>query len=488
MSSLQGDIMINADLSQSNKLLKGASQIMTGLSGLNSRIKASDVRIRNGIITEIGSLQPKEGEEVIDVDGCVIYPAWINTHHHLFQSLLKGVPTGINDTLTSWLEHVPYRFRISFNEKRFRTAVRIGLVELALSGCGTVADHNYLYWPDMPFDASSIIFEEASKIGLRMVLCRGGQTKTRNLEKNLPKMLQPESLKSYLDDIEELKKKFHDTNKNPMRTVVVAPTTPLFSMSKSELKEVAYFARSNNLRLHSHLSETVLYNESSFRDYALDPIRFAEEIDWLGHDVWFAHLVKLDDNEITLLGETKTGIAHCPQSNGRLGSGIAPVHKLEKAGVTVSIGVDGAASNEAADMFNELHCAWLMARALGGLNSRPNYDGVMSGEYGAQEATVEDVIRWGTSGGAKILGYDNIGTIEVNKAADIAVYSCNHPRHFGLHDRFIAPIISGGASVKLLIVNGKTVVLNDAIPGLDVELLAQDSARAVREMKVISNL
>uniref|UniRef100_UPI000A171F9F amidohydrolase family protein n=1 Tax=Derxia lacustris TaxID=764842 RepID=UPI000A171F9F len=399
-------------------LIRNAAAILTGLPGDAARASGPDLRVRAGRIAELGRLRPAPGEATVDATDCVIYPAWVNTHHHLFQSLLKGDPAGIDLTLTPWLGATPYKYRGAFDAGLFRLAVRIGLVELALSGCGTVADHNYLYYPGMGFDSSEIVFDEASRLGLRMVLCRGGQTRTRQLEADLPQALRPESLDDFLTDLHRLAAAHHDPAPDAMRRVVAAPTTPPYSMSPTELREVAGVARSLGLRLHSHLSETVGYQDSVHSMHGRRPVHFCAEHDWTGPDVWFAHLVHLDGDEIALLGQTRTGIAHCPQSNGRLGSGIAPVRALEDAGSPVSIAVDGAASNEAADMISEVHAAWLMARARAGAASRARCHGG-AGEAGAEAASVEDVVRWGTAGGARVLGLGAVGTLAPGMAADI---------------------------------------------------------------------
>lgn len=347
-------------------LIRQASAIMTGLRGADARQAGPDIRVTNGRIAAIGRLEPLPGETQIDARDCVVYPAWVNTHHHLFQSLLKGEPQGLNQSLTHWLAATPYRFRGAFDESSFRLAVRIGLVELARSGCATVADHHYLYYPGMPFDGAAILFEEADALGLRFVLCRGGATQTRQLEADLPQALRPEKLDDYLADVERLTALYHDPASDARRRIVVAPTTTLHSTTPEELRETARLARCLGLRLHSHLSETVDYLDAARAKFAMTPVQFCAEQEWLGPDVWFAHLVKLLPEEIRLLGSSGSGIAHCPQSNGRLGSGIANLPALEAAGVTVSIGVDGAASNEAADMLSETHAAWLLQRARKG--------------------------------------------------------------------------------------------------------------------------
>lgn len=467
----------------SSTLVRNATAILTGLKGDAARAQGSDLRIRDGRIAAIGTLTPEPGEGQVDASGCAIYPSWVNTHHHLFQSLLKGDTVGLNATLTPWLTATPMRLRPLMTENDFRLAARIGLLELALSGCGTVADHNYHYFPDMPFDGSAILFEEARKLGLRFVLCRGGGTLSRGETKDLSPPSRPETLEGFLSDMRRLARDFHDPAPDAMQRVVMAPTTPPHSMRPEEMRETARVARELGLKLHSHLSETVHYHDSVWDKHRMKPIEFAQSIDWLGPDVWFAHLVKLDEDEIALLGKTRTGIAHCPQSNGRLGSGIAPVRALEAAGAKISIGVDGAASNEAADMISETHAAWLMARARDGQDAVPHYRGGR-GEGDAAGVTVEDVVRWGSAGGADVLGLDAVGTVEVGQAADFSIYGLDRdPRYFGLHDPAIGPVASGGtADLRYLFVAGKEVVRDGRVPNLDVIELGRQSREAVKNL------
>ncbi|RKG35708.1 amidohydrolase [Acinetobacter guerrae] len=467
-----------------NYLIKNAHAILTGLAGEAARIQADCIRIGNGVITEIGSsVSLQTNETVIDAQDCVIYPAWVNTHHHLFQSLLKGEPQGLNQSLTPWLASTPYRFRGAFDEESFRLAARIGLIELLRSGCGTVADHHYLYWPNMPFDGAEILFDEADRLGLRFILCRGGGTLTRGLEAELPQALRPEKFENVIADIERLVSKYHDSRPQAFKRIVMAPTTALHSTTPEQLRETAQVARRLGIRLHSHLSETVDYLDAARAKFGMTPVQFCAEHDWVGEDVWFAHLVKLLPEEIQLLGQTKTGIAHCPQSNARLGSGIADLVTLEKAGMNISIGVDGAASNEAADMLSETHATWMLQRARKGMFAQPKYDGGTF-EGGADAATVEDVIRWGTQGGAQVLGLSDIGTLEVGQQADLVVYQLNDPRYMGLHDMAIGPVASGGqAQIKHMLIGGKTVIENNHIPNLDMLELAAQAREAVKKLQ-----
>ncbi|MEB8192411.1 amidohydrolase family protein [Raoultella terrigena] len=470
-------------MSSQSLLIKNAHAILTGLAGNAARHAGTDIRVRDGVIEAIGSLTALADERLLDARDCVVYPAWVNTHHHLFQSLLKGEPQGLNKSLTAWLSATPYRFRATFDEPTFRLAVRIGLTELLRSGCATVADHNYLYWPDMPFDTSEILFDEGKALGMRIVLCRGGATQGRTIEQDLPQALRPESFDHYMADMERLVSRYHCPEPTSLRRVVMAPTTLLHSAPGPQLREMAKLARNLGIRLHSHLSETVDYLDAARAKFNMTPVQFCAEHDWLGDDVWFAHLVKLLPQEIAMLGQTRTGIAHCPQSNGRLGSGIADLLALEQAGVPISLGVDGAASNEAADMQSEAHAAWLLQRARKGMQAKPRYDGG-SFEGGGDAATIEDVVRWGSAGGAQILGLQKSGTLQVGMLADIAIYRLDDPRYFGLHDMAIGPVACGGrASLRALMINGRVIVENDAIPGLDLDAMRHQAISAVRTLQ-----
>jgi len=463
----------------STLLIRNAAAILTGLPGAQGRHAGPDIRVRGGRIEAIGAFTPEADEETIDASDCIVYPAWVNTHHHLAESLLKGLPAGINASLTDWLHAVPIRYRGRFDEQTMRAAARIGLTELALSGCGTVADHNFVYYPDSDFDSSTILFEEAEALGLRFVLCRAGATRSRIQPADARDRWRPESLDKYLAHIERTKARFHDAGADSMRRVVMGPTTPLFDFAPDELRECARVARSWGLRMHTHLSETVAYKEVAQERFRMSPVDFMAEHEWLGPDVWLAHLVKLDAEEIARLGATGTGIAHCPQSNARLGSGIAKLPELEAAGVGISIGVDGAGSNEAADMISEVHAAWLLQRARIGEAALPRYAGGTF-EGGGHAATVEDVVRWGSAGGAKVLGFENLGELAPGKLADIAIYRLDGPRYFGLNDPAIGPVVSGGRpTLRALLVGGRVVVENDALPGVDMQKLGAEVKQAM---------
>lgn len=462
-------------------LVQGAAHLWTGRRDAMRHAGGADLRIRGGVITAIGTLAPEPGERVLDARGGVVYPGWVNTHHHLFQSLLKGIPGGIDLALVPWLAAVPVPYRRFFDhEEALRIAARVGLVELALSGCSTVADHQYHYYPGMPFDASAVVFEEAERLGLRFVLCRGGQTLARAMtDAEAPPQSGPETLEQFLASVERDVQRFHDPGPMAMRRVASAVTTPNWSCLPEELKLMAREARRLGIRLHSHLSETWDYVRWAREVHDCTPLEFCEAHDWVGPDVWFAHMVHLDDGELRRCAETGTGIAHCPQSNARLGSGIARIPEALALGVPVGLAVDGAASNEAADMASEAHMAWLVHRA----DPRAAARGTQPGGL-ASALTVEDVVHVGTAGGARLLGLDGVGTLAVGQAADLAIYALDQPRHFGLHDPAIAPVASGGrTTLRALLVQGRVVVEDDAIPGLDLEALRADAARLVATMR-----
>ena len=469
-------------MTESGLLIRNAHTVMTGLRGQDERSTASDIRIEGGVIAEMGrALAPQAGERVLDASDCVVYPGWVNTHHHLFQSLLKAVPAGIDLTLGPWLQAVPFRHRGAFDEERLRLAARIGLVELALSGCTTVADHHYLYHPGLGYDPSAVLFDEADRLGLRFMLLRGGATVTRKLEVDDPTQMQPETLDGMVTDIERTVARFHQRGPRPLRRVAFAPTTANVSVRPEELKLIARAARRMGIPLHTHMSESVATIEQCRAVHGCLPIEFMAEHEWLGPDVSMAHLVHLSEGEMKLLGASRTGIAHCPQSNARLADGIAPAPALERLGAQVSIGVDGAASNEAADMLSELHFCWLVHRALAGQRSRARPEG--SGEEGADATTVGQVVHWASASGARLLGFDGVGTLEVGQAADLAVYDLDAPRYFGLHDPALGPVTCAGRPrLKWLLVDGRVAVENDAIPGLDLAELRTPARAEVRRL------
>jgi cytosine/adenosine deaminase-related metal-dependent hydrolase len=444
-------------------LVQGADGIFTGLPGAAMRATGS-IRIRDGRIADVGALAREPGEQVIDASGCVIYPGLVSTHHHLFQCVLKGVRAGIDQPLLTWLRAVPYSYWHKIDEEALRTAARIGLAELLLSGTTTAADHHYLFAESYRFDPSHVIFEVARELGIRLVFCRGGATRARSFDTPdlVPTPVEP--LDRMIKSVEACAQRYHDPSPDSTRRVAFAPTTAPWSLEVHELKEVARSARRMGLRIHGHLSETMADVDFCLASFGKRPVQWMADHDYLGRDVWLAHLVHVDDSEIRVLAETGTGMAHCPQSNCRLGSGIAPAERLAALGGTVSLAVDGAASNESADMISEMHSAWHTHRAA----------------KGSGAVSIEEVVRWASANGARVLGFEDAGVIAPGKLADLAIFDLSHPRYFGLHDPLIGPVAAAGTpDLRHLIVGGRVVVADGLIPGLDLAALRHDAARVV---------
>ncbi|WP_428649595.1 amidohydrolase family protein [Roseibium sp.] len=449
-------------------LIKNAEAILTGKTGQEARASGA-IRVEKGIIREIGELEGKPGERIIDAGGCVVTPGLVNTHHHLFQSCLKAVPSGMNERLATWLRLVPVSHWHLLDGDVMRVSAMVGLAELALSGATTVADHHYFYSDRYDFDPNEVLFDVADQFGMRFLLARGGATQARKYDTDDVPPLPVETLDGMIDAVTGAARRWHDPAPDAMRRVAFAPTTPTFALPDGALREVRSVTRGLGLRLHSHLSENMDYVDYTMGKYGKRPVHWLAEHDWLGEDVWYAHLVEIDESEIALLAETGTAMAHCPQANARLGSGVAPTSRLHAAGGTVSLAVDGAAANEAADMGTTLYLAFALPRAS---------------EQEAAASRAETVLSWATAGGAKALGFDTIGTIEPGKSADLAIFDLNRPRYFGQHDQAISPVISAGdLCVRHSFVRGRPVVQDGTLPWLDLERLRHEALRVVNKLK-----
>ena len=447
-------------------ILRGSLGILTGRAGAAART-TGDILIEGGRIAAIGAVPERADARVLDASGCVVTPGLISAHHHLFQSMLKAVPAAMDATLETWLRCVPYTYWPRFDEEALAVAATVGMAELLLSGCTTVADHHYLFADTYDYAPEAVLFETAERMGMRMALLRGGTTRSRRFD--TPDIIPTpnESADLMLRRVQDIAHRYHDPAPESRRRVVLAPNTPTWGVARDELRPLAQAARQMGLRLHSHLSETATYVAYCRETYGMRPVQWLADHDWLGPDVWFAHLVHVDEAELALLATTGTGMAHCPQSNGRLGSGIAPVPVLDRMGGRVGLAADGAASNEACDMISEMHAAFLLHRAAGG----------------PAAVTCEGVLRWATAGGAAVLGLDAVGTIEVGKQADIAVFDLTAPRYAGLHDPLVAPVAcGGGARVRFALCGGRVVVEDGAIPGLDQAALAARARAVVRRL------
>ncbi|MEL7184657.1 MAG: amidohydrolase family protein, partial [Pseudomonadota bacterium] len=384
------------------------------------------IRIAAGLIVEMGDLTPRSGEAVLDATGCVVAPGLVNTHHHLFQSALKGL--ALDCGLDAWLERVPYTYWPRLDEEALRISARIGLAELVLSGATTVCDHHYVFSDQYDYDPAEVLFEEAARFGIRFVLARGGMERGRDFGPGTPPP-PTESVRAFLDDIARTAARWHDPSETPMSRVVCAPTTPNFNFTAAALPEIAQEARHHGLRLHAHLSENTSYAADTLATHGKRPVPWLSGCGWLGPDVWFAHLVDITRDEVAQLADSGTAMAHCPQGNARLGSGIAPAPALHAAGGTVSLAVDGAGANEAAHMGAALYSAFLLHRAAHGVG-------------GSDPGTI---LHWATMGGAMAQGLPRIGALRPGMAADIVLFDLSAPCNLGLHDPALGPIVTGTA-------------------------------------------
>ncbi len=440
---------------------------LSGKTGADTRF-AGALRVKDGLIAEMGDIKPLPGERVVDAGGCVVCPGLVNTHHHLFQSVMKAAPAAINAGLDAWLMEVPYRFWPKLDAEALRISATIGLAELALSGTTTVADLHYIFSDRYDYDPAEVLVDTAARFGMRFVLGRGGLTHGRPWHRDDIPPAPSETLDQMLRGLEAAATRWHDPSPMAMVRVAATPVTTVFNLREGEVREVARAARAMGLRLHTHLSENDTYVESTMRRFGKRPVHWMAEQEWVGPDVWFAHLVKCDADELALLAQAGTAMAHCPQANARLGSGIAPAPALARQGGIISLAVDGTGANEGGDMAQTLYAAFILHRAVGG----------------PAATTAETVLHWATAGGARALGFDGIGTLEPGKAADLVLIDLDRPRYFGQHDAAVGPIISGGEiRVRHSFVGGRDLVVDGCLPWLDMPKLRADAARTVARLQ-----
>jgi len=369
--------------------------------------------------------------------------------------------------LHEWLDAVPFAFRMRLDEEMLETAALLGLSELMLCGCTAVADFHNLYYPGMPFDSTAVMFNAAERLGIRFALCRGFSARARPTTTPAPLAMPPESLSAVVDDIRRTAARWHDPSTRARKRVVVAPSSFTRSLEAGLYRDLAAEARRLGLRMHSHLAESQDDVRYCREVHNRRPLEYAADQNWVGPDVWFAHLVHVDSDDIRILAETGTAIAHCPGSNARIGNGVAPLLEMRKAGVPISLGQDGGAANDPGDMISDAHFAWYVHRARGG------HDAV----------TIEDVIHWGTHAGARILGLDSVGAIAPGFEADLAIYRLDDIRFAAFHDLAIAPVATGiRPHLKHLLVGGRTVVEDDRIVGIDIDDLRRRVKAAVRRL------
>ena len=419
-----------------------------------------DIHISNGLIKQIRSnIEHRVNSRIIDGSHSIVTPGLINTHDHLFQSLTKAVPDAQNVSLFEWLKCL-YPIWGKMNSDQIFVSTQLGLAELAMSGCTFSADHMYIFKNGTKLDDT---IAAAQELGLRFYPTRGAMSVGIS-DGGLPPDNLIENEDSILADMERVVNKFNQSHDGAMVNVGLAPCSP-FSVSKRLMIETAKLARKLGVGLHTHLAENEDDLKFSKEIYGCTPGEYIQELEWVGPDVWHAHCVKLSDKEIEIFKNTSTGVSHCPCSNCRLSSGIAPISKLLKAGVNVGLGVDGAASSDSTHLLNEARQAMLQQRLT--------KDGMAFSARSALEIA--------TIGGAQVLGRKDVGSIEVGKRADLAMWDLNSFPFAGAWDPVASLIFTGPHYVKNLIVEGNLVIEDSRFCSIDVQKIINQAKKALDE-------
>ena len=444
-------------------LIQNAAHIETFDDG-NVSVKDGSIFIRDNAIESIGpaASQPQTADRIVDARGCVVIPGLVNTHHHFYQTLTRAVPGAQDVELFDWLTTL-YEIWAELTPASLRTSTQVAAAELLLSGCTTAMDHCYM-WPN-----GCTVDEEvaaAREIGLRFHASRGSMSVGRS-NGGLPPDSCVEDEAFIMSDTRRAIEQLHDKSRFAMTRIVNAPCSP-FSVSENLMRESVAMARGLGVHSHTHLAETIDEEKYCLEKFGRRPLELAESLGWMGEDVWHAHVVHPNAAEVGMLGRTRTGVAHCPSSNMRLGSGIAPIVALAGAGARVGIGCDGSASNDGSSLLDEVRHAMLLQRV----------------GYGAKAITARDVLRLGTRGGAAVLGRDDIGYLAPGMAADLAGYRLDTISMAGgaVHDPVGALVFCRPVNADFTVVNGKPLVEHGAFTELDVDrLIAQhnDLARAM---------
>jgi cytosine/adenosine deaminase-related metal-dependent hydrolase len=409
------------------------------------------ILLEDGLVREVGTGARPEADDAQDLNGAVVTPGLVNTHHHLWQNLTRA--RAQNENLFGWLKAL-YPVWSALDEEAEYAAARVGLAELALSGCTTVFDHHYLF-PQGGNELLEAEIRAARELGVRLVASRGSMDRGES-EGGLP----PDAVVEDRDEVLAATEQAAALADGEWVELAVAPCSP-FSVTRELMAESAELARRLGLRLHTHLAETAEEEEYCRELYGCTPVEYVEELGWLADDVWCAHCVHVSPEEVAKFGRRGVGVAHCPSSNMRLGAGIAPVRDLLDANVRVGLGVDGSASNERGDLFLEVKQALLVARARGGPESM----------------TARDALHLGTRGGAAVLGRDDIGELSPGKRADVAVWRTDGLELGGACDPVAGLVFSGPHRVDRLLVGGEDVVRDGRLVRMDEEELAREHRR-----------
>lgn len=441
-----------------------AGAAVATVDSAGTEFRNGHVVVTDGVIVSVGDGPAPQLDGAIRIDGtdCLLTPGLINVHHHLYQWITRGYAQ--DGTLFEWLTTLyPLWGRLDA-ELEFASA-SAALGNLALTGCTTTMDHHYVF----PHDGGDVLAAEiaaAARIGLRFHPTRGSMDLGASAG-GLPPDNVVEDIDTILTACQEAVASHHDPSRDSMVRIGLAPCSP-FSVTGDLMRQSALLARDLDVRMHTHLAETIDEEEFCLEKFGARPVDYVESLGWLGDDVWLAHCVHLSDGDIAKFAATGTGVAHCPSSNGRLGSGIARVPELLTAGVAVGLGVDGVASNENGGMATELREATLAARF----------------RLGPQALSARQSLAMATMGGARCLGRANeLGSIEVGKLADLALWRLDGLGHAGIDDPVCALVFGPPAPLKLLLVSGKQVVSDGELRTADVATLAADARAAARTLR-----
>ena len=429
-------------------LLVRHADLLVTMDGARRRLPDGGLFVRDNVIEAVGSTPelPATADSVIDARGMIVLPGLINTHHHLYQTLTRAVPAAQNANLFKWLKTL-YPIWAGLTGEAVYVSGLIGMAELILSGCTTASDHLYIYPNDARIDDE---IRAAREIGLRFHASRGSMSLGES-KGGLPPDRVVEEEEDILRDTRRAIEAYHEAERCGMIRIVVAPCSP-FSVTPELMREAASLARSYNVRLHTHLAETLDEEEFCLAQFGQRPVGYAEQLGWVGDDVWYAHGVHVNTGEIALMARTGTGVCHCPSSNMRLASGIAPVRAYRESGVKVGLGVDGSASNDSSHLLAEARQALLLGRLS---PNAPHAAGDPAG------LTADDVLEMATRGGAQVLGREDIGSLEPGKAADFIAFDLNRLDFAGaLHDPVAALVFCTPSRVDLSVINGR-IVVND---------------------------
>jgi cytosine/adenosine deaminase-related metal-dependent hydrolase len=440
-------------------LIRNADVVVT-MNATRAELSGADVLVRGGVIAAVGPRIVAPGARVIEAAGCVVTPGLVNTHHHLYQTLTRAVPGGQDALLFGWLKTL-YPIWARFGPEEMFVSAKVGLAELALSGCTMTSDHLYLFPNGARLDDT---IAAAAEVGLRFHPTRGAMSIGESAG-GLPPDSLVEGEAAILEDMIRVVDAFHDPRPGAMVRVGLAPCSP-FSVSRELMRDSALLARDKGVMLHTHLAENDEDVKYSMDRFGCWPGQYAKDLGWTGPDVWLAHCVHLDGAEIELFARTRTGVAHCPCSNCRLGSGIAPVHTMRVAGVKVGLGVDGSASNDAGNLISEARMAMLLQRVA----------------RGADAMSAREALEIATLGGAQVLGRDDLGSIAPGKRADLAIWDLSGIEAAGAWDPVAALLLCGPTRVRDLIVEGRVVVAEGQIATLDLPRLLERQRTLARAL------